>query len=162
VFRSLTPRAVLVVLELVVAAAAVYELADALGWLELGGYSGDGPAGEDGLVAAACVALLVAGVGALATAIGGGRHLSRLWVPLPLLGAAFVGARFYTYDPYYFPTLRRISDGGVIDPGWMIFVVGFSVCAAVLAALGRRVALPIVGITAILCGLTGFFAATGH
>src|SRR4051794_7466245 len=37
--------------------------------------------------------------------------------------AVFALARFYTYDSYYSPTLRRYGDGGGIQPAWMFFLV---------------------------------------
>ena len=37
--------------------------------------------------------------------------------------AFFALARFYTYDSYYSPTLRRYADDGAVQPAWMFLLV---------------------------------------
>jgi hypothetical protein len=160
--RVIPARALLVAGDAAVLAAAAYELAVALGWIPLGNEEGEGPTGEDTAVAIAFGVLLVGGIVAIGAAIGGGRYARWPWVALPLTGAALVGARFFTYDPYYLPELRRLSDGGVVTGTWVVLVVVFCLLAALLTALRLRVGLPLVGVTAIVCGFTAAFAGTGH
>ena len=59
----------------------------------------------------------------------------REWAIVSLAPAAavFVVARFYAYDPYYEPTLRRYSDNGATPPAWVWLVTAAAVVAGVLA-----------------------------
>ena len=75
--------------------------------------------------------------------------------------AAFMTARFYTYDPYYLPSLRRYSD----DSGATDFVLGMLAVAIVVGVLARL--LPRVGSVATACLLpllliTSLLASSGH
>jgi hypothetical protein len=74
--------------------------------------------------------------------------------------AAFVITRFYVYDPYYFPTLRRYSD--YTDPTW---VLGLCIAALVVGVLTRL--LPRIGSIATVCimfllMITSVLVSAGH
>jgi uncharacterized membrane protein YgcG len=68
---------------------------------------------------AACV-LLVAGPVLASAAFADAAD--EVWPPvsaLALTTAAFVVARYFSYDSYYLPTLRRMSEGGLVAGWWV-------------------------------------------
>jgi hypothetical protein len=99
----------------VVVAAAAYALTIAVGWLSIGSQPGEGAPAEGVFVVGAVLALLAAAVSCFVAGIRG-RRPSRVDPLIPLTAAAFVVARYYGYDPYYAPTLRRFSDDGSVAP----------------------------------------------
>lgn len=72
--------------------------------------------------------------------VGAGLAIVSIWRDTPSWGvallapsaAAFAIARFYTYDPYYGSAVRRYSDGGLVPPGWMFFLVAADVGVGIL------------------------------
>jgi hypothetical protein len=80
--------------------------------------------------------------------------------PLAVLS---IVARQYTYDSYYFPTLRRIADGGgVFSEGWLLALAA----GAIVAALSARKS-PVQGsvLTAgilVACLFTAILQNAGH
>jgi hypothetical protein len=114
---TLAPVAALVV-------ATAYEAAVAIGLVDLGGESGARPPGEGVAVAAAAVAVVLASARTLA--------VPRAAALLPPVAAAFALARFCAYDPYYAPTVRRASEGGLVPGWWIVGLVAVAVLAAVL------------------------------
>jgi hypothetical protein len=115
-----------VVLAVLVACAA-YQAVDAANLLEPGSQSGYGPAGSTEFDIAALVGLVA---GTVTLAVGG--HRSRLAPLVPLAAAGFVAARFYSFDPYYAPNLRRMSDGGLVEPGLIYLLLVSAVVVAVV------------------------------
>ena len=118
--RALVFPVVLVVL----AACTLHQVAVAASWIAMGPQGGDDPAGTTAAIIAALVAM-VAGAVALGATVR-----SRLAPLVPLAAVAFVVARFYTFDSYYAPALRRMSDGGLVAPG-LIYAL---ILAAVVVA----------------------------
>ena len=101
--------------------AAAYELA-----LAVAGHT-DGR----GVVLAALFAMLVgAGLALMSVSVA-----TPVWpiVALAPSAAAFTLARYYTYDDYYAPNLRRYADNGTVQPAWMFVLTAAAVVAAVLA-----------------------------
>ena len=91
------------------ASAAIYEAALVLGLLSGGGRPGQDPPSSDAVELAALLAMLAGSL--LAVVLGLEIRfvgLQAAW--LAPAGAAFVVARYYTYDSYYWPEGRRISD----------------------------------------------------
>jgi hypothetical protein len=138
----------------VLLAAAAYELALALGAGTIGPEPGDGVTGEK----------LVSTLGYVAIAGGiyvAGRYAQHPRLAVALLApvaAAFVVARFLTFDPYYAPSLRRYSDGSV-SPAWVAVVAVLAAGAGALAwarprpgALATIVALGLLLLTGVLMG----------
>jgi hypothetical protein len=82
------------------------------------------------VVLTAALVALIAGAVAL-----GVRVHSRVAPLVPLAAVAFVVARFYSFDPYYAPELRRMSDGGLVAPG-LIYVLIVATVAVVALVEG--------------------------
>jgi hypothetical protein len=152
-------RAVPVVLLAVLFAATAYEAGVALRLLPLGDEPGEGPAGRGLLFGAALLALVVAAVFSAVSASRASTPAGPAIALIDLSAAAFLVARFYSFDPYFAPTLRRFSEGGVAAP-WVYSLVALALVAAVLpwtrprAGLGLTVlVLPLVAVTAFATGL---------
>jgi len=69
-------------------------------------------------------------------------------------------ARFYSYDPYYAPTLRRMSDGGAVAGGWIAVIVAATLVAGILvrrwpraASAGTAAGVWAIALTAAVTGL---------
>jgi hypothetical protein len=142
--------------------AACYETVVALGWVALGSQAGEGPAGERGVLAAGLSALVVGAVLSWWAAAKPRVRVARLAPLIAPLGAAFMTARFYTFDPYYLPTLRRMSEGGIIFTQWVFVLVGLAVVAALLTRLRPALGLRLAGVVLLGCAATALFASTGH
>jgi hypothetical protein len=140
----------------VLLAAACYEAAVALGILHLGDAPGDGPPGEGIVLVTALGALLVA---AVVAAVLPRRRL--VWLLAPA-GVALVVARFYSYDPYYLPTLRRMSDGGAVDGRWVVFLCAAAVIAALAVRLRLRAGTFLTVAVSVLSFATVVFEGAGH
>ena len=95
---------------------------------------GEGARGGGIVFAAALVAMLVGAALAVALALASPATdaPSLVWVLLAPWGAAYVTARWLAFDPYYLPTLRRYSDGGVGAP----WIAGLALSSAVSDRLG--------------------------
>jgi len=142
---------------------AAYELLVALGVLGLGPRPGDRPAGAAAIVPLALIALLLIGVLLLATVLGASRPKGWGWPIVPAAGAAaaaFLVARFYSYDPYYAPTLRRMSDGGAVAGRWIAVLVAATLVAGILvrrwpraASAGTAAGVWAIALTAAVTGL---------
>ena len=158
----LTARApVTALVVLVLAAATVYEAAVALGLISIGTLPGEGPPGEGLVLSLALLALLVGSVSAVTRAkrMTDGDPLTALLAPA---AAAFVVARFYTYDPYYAPTLRRMSDGGLIPAWWVFLLVVAALLASILARTRMHAGMPPTVVVLLLSALATLFAGAGH
>jgi hypothetical protein len=123
-------RAVLLAAVVVLVAATIFELVIANRGT-VGTESGEAPSGETIIFVLALIAMLL---GALLTLA----PCSTWMFALAPAAAAFVTARFYTPDPYYAPTLRRYSDGGLVAPFWVYLLVVLAVLAGVISTWWRR------------------------
>src|SRR5215218_8916122 len=138
--------------------AAAYELAIALGAVSIGSEPGEGAPAEE---AVELIVLIVMLVGTGLAVVAAGRRASPLPVALYApAAAAFLVARFYTYDPYYAPTLRRYSDDGNIAPAWIfVYLVGAVAVGVVtwfsprIGALATAVALFLIALMTIAIGI---------
>jgi hypothetical protein len=140
----------------VICLGVVYEAAIALEWISIGTVPGEGAAYQ-GLFLAATELATLAGV-ALVIATNGRNRLIPLLAPA---AAAFMVARFYTFDPYYAPTLRRASDQGGFSPLWVWTVAALAVASATLSLARPRLGFlnaPVL----LLCGLTAWIVYFGH
>jgi hypothetical protein len=144
----------------VLAAAAAYETAVALGWISLGTQPGDRPPFEALVLVAALLAMLVGALVSFALSTEG-----RCSTSVALFGAAagaFVVARFHGFDPYYLPTLRRYSDAGMFSPAWVYTVAGLGLLASFLCFARPQVGLVLSGAVLLVCLFTSIFLGGGH
>ena len=138
----------------VLLAATAYEVAAALGTPSVGPLPG-----------IVLVTTLLAMLGGAVVSLWlGARRKTAGWpaAAIPPAAAAFMVARFYTYDPYYAPTLRRASEGGAVSATWT-----YAVATAAILAAGLVVARPRTGLLAtvpvlLVCGGTALFELAGH
>jgi hypothetical protein len=136
-------------------AGAVYELALALGALDVGREPGDDPAGQSAVAILITLAFFVA----LVVAALGRTRAVGLLAPA---AALFVTASFYTFDPYFAPEKRRYSDGGAVG-ATAIYVV--LVCAFVVGLFSwRRPRLggPVTTLMLAAIAFVGLIAGDGH
>jgi hypothetical protein len=146
------------------AGAACYQLLIAVGVLRVGPHPGEVPYGYDAVVGAPLLVLAFSGLALLVASLSA--HLTRLvsgW-PLAVAGLAAVGfviARFVSYDPYYAPTLRRMTDGAV-QRSWIELLVVAAV--AVAWCVIRRPRVGVLGTAAVmwLSAATALVAGLGH
>ena len=145
----------------VLLAAAAWELAVAAKVVHFGRDSGQGAPGEGIAVGFGLVALLAA-MAISFVAILRGRQLKRAYALLPLAAAAFVTARYYSFDPYYAPARRRFSDGGLVAGSWMFALDAALVASAVLIAVRPRRWVGILPVLLLLCAGTVVVQGAGH
>jgi hypothetical protein len=138
----------------VLLAAACYEIALALGAGSVGPAPGDDVVGATAVRLVALVAMLVGAGLAFASA----RRRESFVPPLAPAAACFLLAFFFTYDPYYAPTLRRYSEGAVSLP-WILVVMALALAAAALDARGGGVATSVVLVVVLVSVV---LAADGH
>ena len=139
--------------------ATLYETLVALQVIELGSQPGDGPPGEQAVALIAVCAMLVAAGLALVAALGARVPFVAL---LPPAAAAFLVARFYTFDPYYLPTLRRFSDDGMLPPALVYGMVALAIGAALLTRFNRRVGAALSVPVILACALFAQVVVGGH
>ena len=135
---------------------AAYEAAIALEWVSIGEIPGEGAPGEGAVLSVSVLAVL-AGIAVSIFAIRG----NRLAAGLAPAAAALMVARFYSFDPYFAPALRRASEGGIVAAGWVYALVAVALLAGVLAFARPRLAFlgaPVM----LLCVFTTVFAHAGH
>ena len=144
------------VLLAVLAACTLHQVAVAAGWLAIGPQSGDAPAGTTEVVIAALVAMIS---GSILLGAAGAR--TRLAPLVPPAAVGFVVARFYSFDPTYAPTLRRMSDGGLVAPGLIYTLI---LAAFVVAALMKKwpSVAPLGAALLVFSALLALFEGAGH
>lgn len=119
-----------------VACAAAYEGAIALGIVGIGDAPGEGAPAQGLIGGVGMAALLAGGIALLAGGRGGGvRDLPGVWLA-PLAGHAFLVAVLASYDPYYAPALRRVGADGVA-PAFVAVLGVLALVAALLLRPGR-------------------------
>jgi len=149
------------VVMLVLLAAASYEAALAFGWLGIGQQPGEGHPLEGRVLAIALVADLAGAALAAASALRRTTSASAVSM-IPVGAAAFMAARFYTFDPYYAPGLRRMSDGGFWPPSWVLTLVACSLLAGALTLARPRVGSGVGAMVVLVSAFTAFLMGVGH
>lgn len=145
----------------VVVVGAGYETAVAVGALNVGPLPGAEPPGRTAVFLAAELALLMASVAAAAR-IPIGRRGGAAVVMLPPAAAAFLLARFFSFDAYYAPTLRRMSDDGLVAPGLVCLLAGGCAVASLLLHSRPRGGFVLTAPLLCLVAVTAFVAGVGH
>ena len=153
-------RRAALVIAAVLAAVTGYELAVALGALDQGSLPGEGAPGGEVVGIVAAIAFLVAAF--LAVVFAGARRSPAAAALFAPLTGAFLVAHFYTFDPYYLPTLRRMSEGGMIPPVLVFLIAGAAIAAGLVTLLRPRAGLALSAPLILACGLTASFAGVGH
>ncbi|MGZ4391271.1 MAG: hypothetical protein ACXVRK_03960 [Gaiellaceae bacterium] len=138
----------------VLVVAAIYELVVAVMGV-VGAVSGEAPSGEPIVY---LISLLAIFLGAL-LALAPSRASVVLLAPA---ASAFVTARFYTADPYYAPTLRRYSDGGLVAPAWIFALAALSLLAGLVAARRPQPGAALAFGALVLLFGTALFMGAGH
>lgn len=144
----------------VLVAAAAYEVGLVLWGSYAGLQPGEEPGGEATVSSLAVLAMLVGVIVAVVCAVR-----SRVPWAVALFApaaAAFVIARFYSYDPYYFPTLRRYSDGGAVSDSWILTMVGLSIIVGAFSLLSPRSGSIATSLMLPLLLFTLFVTGIGH
>ena len=139
--------------------ATTYEALVALGVIDLGSLPGDGPPGERMIALIAVLTMLVAAGLALFAALGARVPLVAILAPA---AAAFLVARFYSFDPYYLPTLHRFSEDGMLPPVLVFCVVALAVGAAVLTLVRRRAGAALSVFAIVACAFFSLVVVGGH
>jgi hypothetical protein len=147
---------VTVVLLIVTVAGTVYETAIALGWISIGATPGGDAKFQWLALNGTALAILVGIVVTISTAAR-----NRLIPTLAPAAAAFMVARFYGFDPYYAPDLRRSSEGGIMSPTWIWLLVALALVATVVAVTRPRLGFLSAPVL-LLCLFTAYFVDVGH
>ncbi len=115
----------------VVLAAAAREGAVALDLIGVGRLPGEEAPGEP-LRGTALLVILMGGLVVAGLGLGGWVRRTPALGLVPLAGFSLLLSHYYSYDPYYAPSLRRFSDGAFLP---LSAVVPAGVLAAAVAAL---------------------------
>lgn len=111
------------------------------------------------------IALLVLLTGIVAfLAYASGRSAERTSIA-PLVApaaAAFVVARFYSFDDYYLPTLRRMSNHGSIPGQWIIVLVALALLAGASTKIRPRIGIAMTSLVLFMSVLTSIAVGIGH
>jgi hypothetical protein len=142
----------------VVAAGAAQQAATALEWLSIGRVPGAWEPGHFLLIVALLV-LVILGPALLAAAALD--HRVRAAPAIAVAAAALTVARFESFDAYYAPTLRRMSDG-VVSATWVAAVVACAVAAAGCAVRCNRLGTALAACVCWIAFATAFVASLGH
>jgi hypothetical protein len=147
---------------LLLTVAALYETAIALQIIPMGKVAGKGAAGEWYVLWVALLAML------LGSLISLSRVASRRveWRSVALLvapaAAAFVAARFFTFDDYYLPTLRRMSDGGNVAGSWIVALVVLALLAAFVTRFLPRIGTAATSFVLLASAVLAVGVGIGH
>jgi hypothetical protein len=136
--------------------AAAYELALALGAGSVGPEPGDNAPGAT-VVRVVAVGAMLAGVGLV-----GARLRSPAVALLAPAATLFVVALFFTFDPYYAPTERRYSDGGMFPLSWIVAVAVAGMVAGALTRPWPRVGAWATAAALLVLAFTAVFIVGGH
>jgi hypothetical protein len=80
---------------------------------------------------------------------------------LTMSTGALVIARFFAYDPYYAPYLRRMS-GGILPGWWIALLAALAAAAAVASRRSPPASLFLTGAVMCMAGPTVLLAGLGH
>jgi hypothetical protein len=137
-------------------AAALYEVAVALGWIPAGHEPGGDPPGQAVVTIAALVAVAATFV------LSALRPRGWPFALLPVAAAAWMVAHYYAFDPYYLPTKRRYADGGVVSPFWIYSVLLAAVCLSVASRRSRSAGPILTPFFLLVCLATVIAEGSGH
>jgi len=110
---------------------------------------------------AGVLALLVGAGASFRHAVGTRVDPGLVWLLLAPVGAAYVLARWYSFDPYFAPTLRRHSEG-IVSGAWIVGLVVAALGSAILVRLFPRIGGIGTTVVLLLCTITVWAAGLGH
>ena len=121
---------------------------------------GESVNGEATVAQIAYVGMLLAAAVAVGHALG--PQLPAAVAQFAPAATAFSIARFYTYDPYYFPTLRRYSDDrpGALEA--LLVMIALSLAAAVLTRRWPRIGSAVTALALPLVLFVSLILSDGH
>lgn len=158
---AVTWRALIILILGGIALGVVSEAGIALRWISMGTVPRAGPDGRGLVLAVAILALLIGAITLLSVAAVGS-FPDRLLALFGPLSASFVVARFFSFDAYYLPTLRRMSSGGIVPAEMVVAIVVLGVVAFATTLRFPRVGQVVTAITMLLSVGVAFFAGVGH
>ncbi len=157
------PGRLLVLISIVLyAITALSYGAIATGILAMGNLPGEEPVGSSYIGFGFFGALIcgIAGCWRFVFAEEDGRLLgAALLAPM---AAAVALSGFYRFDSYYLPTLRRMSDGGMLTGTWIAVIVAIGVVTGILTLLHRRLGAILTPLVLLLCAFTTAVEGLGH
>jgi drug/metabolite transporter (DMT)-like permease len=105
-------------------------------------------------------------VAVLAMLVGAGLVAAKLRSPAAALlapaAALFVVPLYFTFDPYYAPTERRYSDGGMLPLSWIVAVAVVGLAAGALTLLFPRAAAWATIPALLVLAFTAVLVVGGH
>ena len=141
-------------------AAALHQALIALSVLTIGPLPGEDAPGTALARLLALASFLIA-TSTLATRAARGTA-GRIDATIVLAGAAYVVARFSTFDPYYAPALRRMSDGGAVSGSWIVALVAAAIVVSILGLRAPRTAGALAAMLSLLLAGTSLAEGAGH
>jgi len=115
--------------------------------------------------AAGAIALLVLLIG-LIVSLSYTSSRGAEWISVaPLVApaaAAFVVARFFSFDDYYLPTLRRMSDGGWVPWQLIVVLAALALLAAATTKIRPQIGVALTSFVLFISALTAVAEGVGH
>jgi hypothetical protein len=159
--RTTRARA-LVAIVLLLTVAAIYEAAIALQIVSMGKRPGDGAAGEGYVLLIALLAMLVGSFVSLSFVSSRSLKSKKIASLVAPTAAAFVVARFYTFDDYFLPDLRRMSEDGNVAGSWIVALVVFALVTAVVTKVLPRIGIVMTSVVLLASAVLTVGVGIGH
>lgn len=139
----------------------VYQVLFALKVIEPGVLPGQNPPQHGFALTSGLLGILLGTVacGILAMVAARGVILGAVLAPA---AAAFLAARHFTFDSYYLPSLRRISEHNFIPEPWIALLVLAALAAGWTTMRNAALGYVLTGGVLILCAMTAVFQQAGH
>lgn len=161
-FPKVTRAKALAAIVVLLVLAALYEALVALRVIPMGKMPGEGPFGGGVVLLVASLALLTGvaiSLSGISSQDAGWKTVAPLVAPA---AAAFVVARFFAFDDYYLPGLRRMSDGGWVPWQWIAVLTAFALLAAVVTKILPPPGIALTSFVLFTSALTSLAVGMGH
>lgn len=147
---------------LLLGAGAIYQATVALGFLAMGKGPGGEPAGSEIVALTVLLAFMIGIIASVSCAFRQGTEWKSVAPLIAPAAAAFAAARFFALDPYYLPTLRRMSDGGLVAGRWIVALVVLALLTGVVTKIKPRIGIFVTSIVLALGAHTSMIEGAGH
>lgn len=154
------PSLLLLVPVTLLMAGTVYQVLFALQVITLGDGPGEEPAGYHLALAAGLLGMVLGAVFGPVLAFSVSRRI--LSVVLAPAAAAFVTARYFTFDSYYGDDMVRFSERGPISAEWIVGLIIAAIAATWASKYWHGTGVALTSGVLLLCGCTAVFQQTGH